>query len=131
MAHPSLKKLRTESHAGGASDSVANVDETAEKAVNDKGAAKGGIDPAVEARKKVAAGDTQLEAVARATGSAPTQSSVAEVIDGDGKVANSATTTSFPMASIGSLTLICQLDGMIQVCASSSSRGLSCYVMAS
>jgi hypothetical protein len=109
---------------------VLNVEKTTDQVVNNEGAAKGISDPATEAGKEVIMGD-RVEEVARATRVAPTLSPAAEVIDGDDKVASSAATMSFPMASIGLLTLIRQLEEMIQVCPSSSPQGSNCYVMAS
>jgi hypothetical protein len=85
----------------------------------------------VEARKEAMVGDTLAKEAAQETGTAPTQSPAAEVIDGDDKVASSAATAPFPMASIGLITLLCQLETMIQVCPSSSPRGSRWYVMAS
>jgi hypothetical protein len=128
---PSLKKQKNESHAEAASDSTSNVEKTTDKEVDDEGTAHSGDDPTAEAGKKVSAGGTQVKEVAKATGFTSTQSPAAEVIDCSGKVASFVATASFPMASIWSLLLIHQLEGMIQVCPSSSPRDSSCYAMAS
>jgi hypothetical protein len=79
---PPVKRLWTESHAGEASDLVANVEKTTDDAANSKAAAKDSSDPAVEAGKEVVVGNAQVKEVARETGTAPTKSPVAEVIDG-------------------------------------------------
>jgi hypothetical protein len=107
--NPPSKKPRVESYSGEASDLATNVEKTA---------AKESSDPAVEAGKEAVVGDARVKEVARETGTAPTQSPVAEVIDGDGKVADSVAIVPFPLASIGPTTLLCQLETMIQVCPS-------------
>jgi hypothetical protein len=129
--HPPMKKPRTESHAREASDLAANIEKAADDAANSKAAAKESSDPVIEAGKEAMVGNAPVKEVARETGTAPTQSPTAKVIDGDGKVASSAATAPFPMASIGLITLLRQLETMIQVCPSSSPRGSSWYVMVS
>jgi hypothetical protein len=104
------------------SDLATNVEKTA---------AKEGSNPAVEAGKEAVVGDAWVKEVARETSSAPAQSPAAKVIDGTSKVAGCAITAPFPMASIGSITLLRQLETTIQVCPSSSPRGSSWYVVAS
>jgi hypothetical protein len=112
---PPAKKEKTESHAEGASDSAINVEKTTDKAVGNEDAAKGSSDPAAEAGKKVAASGAQVKEVARATGFTSTLPPTAEVIDGDNKVSSFASIASFPMASIDSLALIRQLEGVITI----------------
>jgi hypothetical protein len=98
--------------------------------VNNKATAMESIGPAVEAGKEAMVGDAPVK-VTQETGTAPTQSPAAEVIDDDSKVASSMATVLFPMASIGSTMLFRQLEMMIHVCPSSSPRGSSWYVVAS
>jgi hypothetical protein len=121
--NPAVKRPRTESHVGEACDFTTNVEKTTDDATNSKAAAKASNDPTAEAGKEAMVGNTQVKEVARVTGTAPTQSPAAEFIDGEGKVASSATTASFPMATIGSITLFRQLETTIQVCPSSGPRG--------
>jgi hypothetical protein len=102
-----VKKPRTESHAGEASDLAANVEKAADDAANSKAVAKETSDPTVEAGKEAMVGDAPVKEVAQETGTAPTQSQAAEVTDGDGKVASPTDTASFPMASIGLIRLLC------------------------
>jgi hypothetical protein len=110
-----VKKLRTKSHAREASDLVANVEKASDDAANSKAAAEEISDPAIEVEKEAMVGDAPVKEVAQETRPAPTQSPT-EVIDGNDKVASSGATVPFPMASIGSITLLRQLEMMIQVC---------------
>jgi hypothetical protein len=131
MTKPPTKKPRTEPHAGEVSDLAANVEKATDNAANSKAAAKERSDPAIEVGKEVVVDNTPMKEVAQETRTVPTQYPAAVVVDGEGKVASSVPIALFPMASIGSITLLHQLETMIQVCPSSSLRGSSCYVIAS
>jgi hypothetical protein len=114
------------------------VKETTDEVVVDEEAAKGSVaptnarDPTVKARKKIAAGggQTNPKGVAEVTRVSLTQASAAEVVDGDDRTTSFMIATSFPFASVGAMTLVCQLGEVIQVYPSSSPRGLDWYEVA-
>jgi hypothetical protein len=112
MTDPPVKKPRTKSYVREASDLAANVEKASDDVENSKAAAKEISDPAIEAEKEAVVGDTPVKEVTQESGTAPTQSPT-KVIDGDDKVASSAATVLFPMESIGSITLLRQLEMMI------------------
>jgi hypothetical protein len=138
IVDPPLKKQKIGSHITEASGSVPNVKETADEVVVDEEAAKGSVAPTdardatIKARKKVTVGggQTNPKGVAEATRVSLTHASVIEVVDGDDRTTSFMIATSFPFASIGAMTLVCQLGEVIQVCPSSSPRGSGWYKVA-